>query len=262
MEPIIKPLTTINTWSIGQRIARFEQYCNAKFRNKYAPLVNSLKHLIPHEAVIFDVGANHGRFAKPLAQIHGGSCMVYAFEPLEYNYTLARSVLRSFPNIKVFPLALSDKHGSAILFVPVKKKSKRINHVTAHLGKQGYEQYFAFSAEKDVFSTEIQTETLDNFMASEKLSRLDFIKIDVEGAENNVFRGGLNTLKKHKPVIFCEVSEMHTKKQGLSGIEAISPLLDLGYYVHTLDMKRIDVNREVTFSGDYIFIHPEIHKTK
>src|ERR1035441_5418587 len=112
MNAMIEPLSKINIRSFSQRIARLEQYCNARFRNKYAPFVHTLKRFIPPQSVIFDVGANHGRFAKPFAQIHDGSCEIYAFEPLEYNFTLARSVLRSFHNVKIFPLALSDRRVS------------------------------------------------------------------------------------------------------------------------------------------------------
>ena len=40
---------------------------------------------------------------------------------------------------------------------------------------------------------------------------IGFIKIDVEGHEKNVIQGGLDTIKKNKPVLLIEIEEKHTK---------------------------------------------------
>ena len=121
-------LATVPTHSLGQRIARLERYLNVRFRNKLAPMVRSLARHIPANAVVFDVGANHGEFAKQVAQLHAGTCRVFAFEPLEYNYTLLETVTRSFRNVKVIRAALSNRQGQADLFLPIKNASKRIGH--------------------------------------------------------------------------------------------------------------------------------------
>jgi FkbM family methyltransferase len=243
---------------IGQRIARFEQYFNARFRNKFDQEVRKLLPFIPPNAVIFDVGANHGRFAKALAKIHGGSCSVFAFEPLEYNYTLAKSVLSGFKNVKLFPVALSDKAGEERLYVPVRKSSKRINHVTPHMGKSGCESHFDSNEKKQVYWTAIQTNTLDAIVSGENLAQLDFIKIDVEGAENLVFAGGIKSIQKFRPAIYCEVCGHHTKKFGMSPLDSIKILLDLGYRPHVIKENGIQKTQIRDDSrGNFLFLQTD-----
>jgi len=243
---------------IGQRIARFEQYFNARFRNKFDQEVRKLLPFIPLNAVSFDVGANHGRFAKALAKIHSGSCRVFAFEPLEYNYTLAKSVLSGHKNVRLFPVALSDKVGEERLYVPVKKSSKRINHVTPHMGKSGCESYFESDEKKQVYWTTIQTNTLDNMVIDEKLTQLDFIKIDVEGAEKFVFAGGVKSIQKFQPAIYCEVSGHHTKKFGVSPLDSIKILLDLGYCPYVIAENGIQKTQIRDDSrGDFLFLRAD-----
>ena len=243
---------------IGQRIARFEQYFNARFRNKFDPEVRKLSPFIPPNAVVFDVGANHGRFAKALAKIHDGSCSVFAFEPLEYNYTLAKSVLSGFKNVKLFPVALSNKTGEERLYVPVRKSSKRINHVTPHMGKSGCENQFDSNEKKQVYWTTIQTNTLDAVVSSENLTQLDFIKIDVEGAESLVLAGGVKSIQKFHPVIYSEVCGHHTRKFGVSPIDSIKILLDLGYCPHLITENGIQKTQIGDDSrGNFLFLRAD-----
>jgi len=243
---------------IGQRFARFEQYFNARFRDKFDPVVRKLSLFIPPNAVIFDVGANHGRFAKALAKIHNGSCRVFAFEPLEYNYTLAKSVLSGFKNVKLFPVALSNKTGEERLYVPIGKSSKRINHVTPHMGKSGCESHFESNERKQVYWTTIQTNTLDAIMIAESLTQLNFVKVDVEGAESLVFSGGIKSIQKFHPAIYCEVSGQHTKKFGVSPSDSIKILLDLGYCPHLIAENGIQKTRIGDDSrGDFLFLRAD-----
>ncbi len=240
---------------IGQRLARFEQYFNARFRDKFNPVVRKLSPFIPHNAVVFDVGANHGRFAKAVAKIHNRSCRVFAFEPLEYNYTLAKSVLSGYKNVRLFPVALSNKADQERLYIPIKKSSKRINHVTPHMGKSGCENYFESNDRKQVYWTTIQTNTLDAIMGGENLTQLNFIKIDVEGAESLVLAGGIKSIQKFHPVIYCEVSGQHTRKFGLSPLDSIKILLDLGYCPHLIMENSIQKTQIGDDSrGDFLFL--------
>ena len=67
-------LSNLNLRSVGQRVARLDHYYQARFRNRFGPTVKQLARYIPPDAVVFDVGANHGKFAKNFAALHGGSC--------------------------------------------------------------------------------------------------------------------------------------------------------------------------------------------
>lgn len=254
-------LATVPTHSLGQRIARLERYLNVRFRNKLAPMVRSLARHIPANAVVFDVGANHGEFAKQVAQLHAGTCRVFAFEPLEYNYTLLETVTRSFRNVKVIRAALSNRQGQADLFLPIKNASKRIGHAYGHLGREVGKEFFAGATAKDrkVFRTLIQAETLDGVVEREQLTRLDFMKVDVEGAENLVFSGGRHSLAKFHPVIYCEIATGMPERLGLTVHDSIRLLLELGYEMFIADEKTGGITPcQKCHAGldNYLFLHP------
>ncbi len=56
--------------------------------------------------------------------------------------------------------------------------------------------------------------TLDNYVEKNKVDRLDFIKIDVEGSELMVFQGGIGTINRFRPVILCELADIRTHSLG------------------------------------------------
>ena len=71
----------------------------------------------------------------------------------------------------------------------------------------------------------------------EKLSRLDFIKIDVEGAEHKVLSGGRELISRFKPVIMLELLDSALNKQGSSAKEVVSLLNDMGYLIYDFSPK-------------------------
>ncbi|HZW06939.1 MAG TPA: FkbM family methyltransferase, partial [Phycisphaerales bacterium] len=131
----ILDLSSINLASLSQKLARLDHYYQARFRNRFAPTVRALSRFIPAGAHILDIGANHGKFAKHFARLHAGSCTVWCFEPLPYNYTLLQQIVGGFPNVRVHKVALSDKAGTAEFYVPL-RPSRRISPGAGHLGDE------------------------------------------------------------------------------------------------------------------------------
>jgi hypothetical protein len=72
----------------------------------------------------------------------------------------------------------------------------------------------------------IRLETLD----SQGLRNIGFIKIDVEGHEENVIRGGIETLKQNKPVLVVEIEKRHAGKPAGATIGLIEKLGYRGYF--------------------------------
>jgi FkbM family methyltransferase len=165
--------------------------------------------------------------------------------------------LRRFKTVKVFPLALSTEAGAGSFFVPVKKASKRIGIAYGHLGRAGCEAHFAATEKRDVYQVAVAIETLDRMVAQEKLTRLDFVKVDVEGAEGLVFRGGLVALAKFKPVIYCEIGPGFPERVGLTTQESVAPLLALGYQMFVVrDNTTLERCREcLPTLENYLFLH-------
>ena len=227
-------LSTINLQSASQRFRRLEQFVQARYRNTFGRTVKYLARYIAPGGVVLDIGANHGKFAKNFARLHRGSCQVYCFEPLEYNYTLLERVVGRYDNVKVLQVALSDATGEAQLYVPA-KDHRRITHGSAHLGDETRDVDFGTSTAHQVYCQTITTDTLDDVMRRENLDRLDFMKIDVEGAEPLVLRGGRQAIEKHKPGIYCELRPGAGNCLGLNTDDTITLLRDIGYEMYELD---------------------------
>jgi FkbM family methyltransferase len=256
--PRILPASTLNLRSLSQSIARLDHFYQAKFRNRFGPVVRALSKYIPPGGTILDIGANHGKFAKNFAAVHDHSCTVWCFEPLEYNYTLLETIVRPHKNVRVFRLALSDRGGTADLFLPV-KASHRILPGSAHLGNDANAAHFGTSTAPDVARITIPTDTLDAVTARETLGALDFIKIDVEGAEGLVFRGGRETLAKFRPPIYTELQPGRPECLGMTVHDVVKELTDLGYRPHAFDEDQTEPTPVAGYTEgvrDYLFLHP------
>ena len=141
-------------------------------------------------SVAMDIGANVGALTLLMAKICG-SGRVIAVEPgpptrsrlmknLELNPKLRKS-------ITVFPVGASDKPGKLFW-----SEDPRNRGNAGLLNGSG---------------TEVDVVTLDDIVARARLTRLDFIKIDVEGMEYEVVKGGLASIQKYRPLVYYETLE-------------------------------------------------------
>ncbi|MCX5794110.1 MAG: FkbM family methyltransferase [Elusimicrobia bacterium] len=164
-----------------------------------------------HEGdVVVDVGGQQGCYAALAAKEVGASGRVYSFEPMPANYELlTRNVARNeLRNVTAVPLALSDKAGSALLFLDGLNSGGHSLNACEPGGK----------------SLAVAVETLDGLAAKLSL-KPSFLKIDVEGYGAHVLRGGQALLRCHKPRVVMEVHSPQEEE------EAGALLRGLGYAV-------------------------------
>lgn len=138
----------------------------------------------------YDIGANIGYYGLLVAKIYGAK--VELFEPLiEYSNCIKKSseINNVSQNIRIHSLALSDKKG----MVEFTKSGS------------GSSIEGGFINNKDLEKINIPTETLDNIYEEKNFIKPDFIKIDVEGHELSVLKGGEKTIVESKPVILIEL---------------------------------------------------------
>jgi FkbM family methyltransferase len=146
--------------------------------------------------ITLDVGANTGYYALLAASI-GPRTKVHAFEPFPQVFNLLNANLARNPQgarVRAVPVAASDTSDKAELYIPS--------------GDHGFIESSA-SLEKDfrepADSVTVPTTTLDAYTAD--LPQVNLIKIDVESAEHRVLAGARETLRRHRPVVFCEILE-------------------------------------------------------
>jgi len=197
-----------------------------------------------------DVGVYRGVYTYKLSKI---SKHVHAFEPnpLLFSY-LNKNLKKLSQNITLYENALSDLNITTDLRVPKRFSS---------LSKKNYEELYKLGAatihEKnllnndDFVSFKIKTKKLDDILLNNKIG---FIKIDVEGHEENVLNGAINIIKKNKPVLLVEIEEKHSKKNVKQSINFINNLGYKSYYMSGRNLESTDKLISYMDRNNYIFI--------
>jgi FkbM family methyltransferase len=106
----------------------------------------------------------------------------------------------------------------------------------------------------------VNTETLDEVVQNELLSRVDAIKIDVEGHELFVLEGAKETLSKFCPILLVEISDGALVHQGCSSLQVLKFLLQLGYRIYLFSRQTglpVPLNKTIEYfeSENILAIH-------
>lgn len=190
---------------------------------------------IPHNAIIFDVGANIGAVAIPIAKKRP-DVKIYCFEASKKVFSFLREniALNGLTNVIPINCLLVDKvQGELPFYSPIELN-----------GKGSMAPVFTSTSEM------IQTETLDNFLELNKISKVNFIKIDVEGFECTVLSGGKTILTKHKPKIFFEFLDWAEELSKVNQIgDAQRLLFNSGYQIFNLSNQLIELQEPLLSGG-------------
>ena len=230
--------------SPGQKFAKFLHTFKTKIRVEKRDEVAQFKPFIRDGSVIFDVGAHFGQYAKAFALLNNYSNEIYCFEPVSYTRDILTSVLKSYKNTQIFSNGFSDKPGKMDINIPVKKSGK-IGPGLAHLGQE---------TKRDYVTEIVEIDTIDNFIKKHKITRLDFIKIDIEGPEYFVFKGAIKTLKKFMPTIICEVNHEHMERVKIKPDELFKFMSNLGYESYLSENLTLKKTYGYTKPADYLFV--------
>ncbi len=181
-----------------------------------------LDKILRKDMVFLDIGANQGEFtvfaAKRLPQ-----GKVLAFEPASDNFQKLTGNVQSngFTNVELVNLGLGTEDKQVEIYGDASRFSD------GSYNKGLYTQFQ--TAERSHKIDTIHVVPLDAYLSSHPLPRLDVVKIDVEGSELNVIRGGLNTLGRYKPVIFLEVSSETSEAAGYQSKALLDELEAIDY---------------------------------
>ncbi|MDZ4664885.1 MAG: FkbM family methyltransferase [Bacteroidota bacterium] len=203
----------------------------------------SLKYLKEGDVVI-DVGGNIGQTALMMAERIGGSGKVYSFEPFTKTYKRFKENLSLNPsiyNITLEHLALGEKAEKLTMYVENAKNSggNRIKPAGKKVSTQ---------------IEEVVVTTLDEYSKTNAISKINLIKIDVEGFEMKVLEGSQTTIREFKPALFIEANDANLEAQGAS-LKAMSDFLKRnGYTIFNAENNmELNLGWENNFKGSDIY---------
>jgi len=159
----------------------------------FADEIYALEYLkLPDAAIIFDIGCSYGEYTLEVIKKMGNRPFtVHCFDPVQDFCKIQKQRFKNFTNIIINNLALYDKKGESMFY--------RINAP----GNQGAEGCSSLTLRPEFITnnwpyvpTLVSTDRLDNYIRDSGVKHIDLMKIDVEGAEMHVFRGGEQMFKK------------------------------------------------------------------
>lgn len=166
--------------------------------------------------VVLDVGANDGRTILRLER-HLPAPRIYAFEPVASTLAILKERTSHLPNVRHFPLALGAEPGKQTMYI---NESAAVNSLHPDWGScSGTET--------------IEMTTLDLFVGEQNLDRIALLKIDAEGHDLEVLKGGTETLRRQKvDLIEVEAGFSAPGRQQPSLEEFRAFLAPYGYYLY------------------------------
>ena len=185
-----------------------------------------LSRLLRPGMTFIDSGAHLGLFTLFAARRVGPQGAVLSIEPSRRELSIIETNinLNHLANIKLLPVALSDRPGEVDLLV-------------APLAKSGHNTLGAFGFEDTALDhrERVPAHRLDDLVESHQLSRIDIIKMDIEGAELAALRGAQASLERHHPVLLIELSDRSLQHQQSTSCEVLALLDDHGDHVYGFD---------------------------
>lgn len=199
--------------------------------------------------IFFDIGANIGFHSLNVAK-HDKSITIHSFEPIpEIFFNLNNNILlNEVKNINTYNFGISNENNNVSFYFNPNLS-----------GATSLKKLLDSSKVKLVQSKVV---TLDQFMIDNRIQQLDFIKCDVEGAEILVIQGGIDTIRKQKPIIFLEMLRKWSHKFNYHPNDIIKILTDLNYCCFTINEENLSIFNamdENTIDTNFFFLHEDKH---
>ncbi|MBT4161321.1 MAG: FkbM family methyltransferase [Gammaproteobacteria bacterium] len=185
-----------NDQYIGQSLASYGEFSFGE--------TDLFDQLVSEGMFVIEIGANIGAHTIMLAQKVASAGRVIAFEPqrIVYQTLCGNLALNSLLNVEAYQFAIGSKSGT--LKVPPLDYSQKNNFGGLSLGES-------------LVGEAVELRTLDSF----NLSRCDFLKIDIEGMEEDALRGGADTIRRLRPMMYVENDRKEKSQQLGSFIQSL-----------------------------------------
>lgn len=199
--------------------------------------------------VFVDIGSNFGFYSVLVHKVNPGIQSI-CFEPVHeiYQDNLKFHRLNNSTRYEVFNQAVSDQAGVDKIFLPKGTSVKEVR--SASLEKE-----FFYNQQFDQYQVTIEKIVWDDFVQKHPedfREKRTLVKIDVEGHELSVFRGGITFIKTHQPFIVCEIDKHDENVKQLSVL--LKELAYVAFAVSPVGVFLINFDEIVTYAGGRDFL--------
>ncbi|GAB1446018.1 hypothetical protein MASR2M41_17670 [Flammeovirgaceae bacterium] len=204
-----------------------------QYRNQELDSYKSLFKLVKTNSVCLDIGSNIGYVGIMMANM-APEGLVVGFEPDPTNFKRLKENLsyNELSNVHVHNFGLGEQSTQKNMFInPINRGGNCIIE-----GQSG---------------VEVAIMRLDDFLTREPLPRVDLVKIDVEGYELKVLRGGRQILTTYFPILFIEINDGNLKRYGDTAGELLQFLKSMGYTSFSHGITQEIITQEFDFINQH-----------
>lgn len=185
---------------------------------------------------LLDLGALYGDFSLVFSAMTGG--VSYAVDPSPEAQLVMKQLMGKNPELRIEAFAMAVGGESAVI-----EMAFEWIHCVDPRG-----------AASQSNTIKVQQKTMDDFVRG--LANMpDVVKIDVEGAELDVIRGGKAYLAEHSPRLFIEVHPTYLQRRGQSAAELVKQLEDMGYRIFHSDGEPVEHPETVLGLAEGYLVH-------
>jgi len=229
---------------------------------KHEPETPYLQDLLAGEPVCLHVGASDGRHSYAMAKVASGA-RIWAFEPSRFAFEVLKTTIAWHglgARVTAINAAVSDQPGELLLVTP-RKSSGRMGRAFAFVASSAPTGPVRPDVEDRGFASETaEVVTLDGFCSAKGIGRVDFIRMDIEGAEGKALAGAVGLIDRDRPNLLLEIHPtMLAQRFGGSAEAVVDFLLSRGYRMFALSDGALEERRSVVPGlpwRDYFFLHP------
>ncbi len=206
-------------------------------------LMNAIRNLIPmlEDPVVLDIGAHIGTHTVLLADLCEFNGNVIAIEPDKNNRKLLKFNTKEYKNVLIIDKVISDRLDEKTIRHTYPNGSMLNTGDLSFVPQSFVPQSFIPGKESE---DSVESITLDSL----NLKKCNFIKVDIQGAEIKFLLGGLNTIKKFKPIMIIEAENHTLIRFGETSRNLFRVISELDYNIILLDFE---------YKSDHLCIHKD-----
>ncbi len=215
---------------------------------------------------VLDIGANVGLYSLSLYQSNK-EIIYHVFEPIPATYEKLTATARlnetDSQHYIMHNLGFSNEQGTREFYLPAANEAASLRMPEDDFYKKKSTAMGEYTGSYDVERVTCKIDTVDHFVMQHDIKGIGFMKIDVEGNEKFVLEGAVDTIRREKPLIYCELLRKHAKRFGYHPNDVIGQMKEWGYRCTTMQNRKLVTIKTVdeeTLETNFFFLHHKKHR--